>query len=331
MFKDIAEIKKYFSGVQKNMTDKTIMPFVDQAAIKYIIPAVGQAFYEEVKAAYLANSADPKMLLAIENLLRPLAYYTFLDALPFLSMAIGDLGAHETNTGNSMPVRQWVYNNLESACASTADIFLDHLLAMLEAKAVDYPTFRQSENYTISHELFFTSAAELTRYVNIGQSRRAFQVLRTYIRRAEDMYLQPLLGSDLFEDLKAKHLAKSLSADEKKLLEKMLKCLAQYALYEATTEAGTLIAGFQIVGGGIRVINDSDGGRQRAAVSTDLVSALKTNAMSMAKMYQNDLKKFLDDHAATFVKYQSSEFYTDKTISKTYELRDNSDSQSFRV
>lgn len=331
MFKDVDEIKKHFSGVQKNMTTKTVMPFVDQAAIRYIIPAIGEEFYGEIKEAYKGDTTDTKLKNAIEHIQRALAYYTFLDALPFLSMAIGDLGAHETQTQNSTPVRQWVYNNMEAACAASADIFLDNLLLFLETKADDYPTWKNSEAYTVSKELFFTSASEISRYINIGNSRRAYLVLRTYIRRAEDMYLLPVLGSDLFEDLKAKHKANSFSADEKKLFEKMRKPLAQHTLSEALTEAGMLISGFQIVGGGIRIVNDNEGVKQRLATSPEQLSALKNNAEKLAAMYRNDLKLYLDNNADTFELYKNSTFYVDQTIRRTYQLPDNSNSPSFRV
>lgn len=332
MFKSVEEIKLYFSGVQRNMSDRTLMPFVEMAALRYIIPFVGEAFYRELETAHKSDGGGtPAQKLAIVPIQRALAYYTFLDALPILSLAMGDLGVHEVNTTNSTPARQWVYNNLESACAGNADIYLDQALSYLEKFAGEYPTYVASGEYLESKELFFSSADELSRYINMGGSRIAYQTLRVYIRRAEDIYIRPTTGQPLFDSLKSKAKDKSLTASEKLLMEKILKTLSQYSLYEALTESGVMLSGFQISSGRIRVINSNEVVKDRLSADAKGLQGLKQNTERLGTQYMAELRRFLDENAVSIPLYQESEFFKKADMQRSYQLPDNSNSQSFSV
>lgn len=332
MFRNVDEIKVHFSGVQKKMSDSTIMPFVEQAAIRYLVPYIGAGFYESLRAAHVGGVPTADQALAIERVQRTLAYYTFLDALPFLSMAIGDLGAHETSTQNSMPARQWVYNNLEAACAANADTFLESLLSFLEENAAKYTLWSGSAQYSESKELFFYNAGELAKYLNMASGHIAYITLRPYIRRAEDLHITPLLGEALTAQIKTAKAAKTMNADQKQLAEKVYKALAQLSLAEAIAEAGLLLSGFQISSGRIRIVNGNEKLKETLAASPMQLQALKSNCEKLGAQYMADLKRYLDNNATVHAAYQSSAYYQGESqIRRTYQAPDNSGSTSFRV
>jgi hypothetical protein len=356
MFKSVEDLRGYLAGAQKNLSDKTILPFVEQAAIKHIIPFIGNSFYQQTLEAYQPaaslDALDEATRTLVKLIQRSLAYYTLLEAMPFVTVVVGDGGLAETSTQNSMPIRQWNYHKLEASCAENGDVYLDFLLAYLEEHLDDYPDWRESGHFTHSRQLVINHTAELSRLVPINNSRRAFLTLRPYIARAEELYLLPVLGPELFEALKNHILDVESASDGQEtpeepatdhqpkagigwatgpdldlLRERCRKVVAQYAVVEALPEVAV-----QLTGAGIRVLSDNDGIKQRFAAGERELSARMVKAMKLGEHYLEQLKIFLDTHVEMYPEYQQSPAFQKKQGKrKSYQVKDNAGKPSFRV
>ncbi|MDJ1468160.1 DUF6712 family protein [Xanthocytophaga flava] len=331
LFKNVDDIKRFLAGNQKNLSENTIMPFVEQAEIRYIIPVIGNEFFTELDEYYNPAEGDTpeansKLDLAIARIQRSLAYYTLLDALPFLNVTVGNIGVQESNSEKSSPVRQWSYVELITTTTENADTFLDNALEFLEKKADDYTTWKESDAYTQSKELFINNAKELSKYLLTNNSRRVYLALRPFIARAEDLYIKPAIGTELFAEMKAYVLDSEQPEPYQPIVYGLIqKALAQLTLFLSIPEVQFVTTGF-----GLKLQGQMLAAGNKLTPALADIGPIKENAWQLADRYLTELKRYLDENAATIETYQNSTVYK-STTRRRYQLPDNSNSNSFRV
>ncbi len=292
LFQNVKQIKPFLGGVQANLSDGTFIPFVAGAEFKYLIPAIGIEFYQyldpKVQTDVGIESLSADETLALIYLQRALAYYSLLDAMPFLNIQIGNVGIQEQSTANNVPARQWAYFQAENAAVQNGDTFLDAALLFMESRSASFPTWKDSPAYTVATELFINSASELSRHISILNSRRAFLQIRSHLERAEQMHILPVLGSTKMAAIKAEMKGGNVSGETKPVLLLVQQALAHMALYESLPEIGISLSG-----NGIRILSDHDGIKGRLSATPEQVTALKENSLKLGSMYLSDLKAAL--------------------------------------
>jgi hypothetical protein len=286
------DFKAFYPAVNRNMDWSTIEPFVQQAEDTEILPAIGQAFYDQLHAEYddTGTIADAIVAKTFRLLRTALAHYAMYAALPQLNIRIGDAGTNETSASDVVPVRQWVFNQNRWETLKTAarylDMALEHMEQQVAAENDDYDAFRDSEAYTISRELLIPNARTFQRFYNITSSRRAYGKLRPYIRKAEKMYLFPLLGA-WYEEISTQHNSNTLSSENADALEMIQQLLAERTMLLAIPD--------------LNILNDGEGWRvienlQSLPDSMNLkesVQQLQTRAETNAAQYELQLMNFL--------------------------------------
>ena len=122
--------------------------------------------------------------------------------------------------------------------------------------------------------------------------------LESTIIMVQDIYIQSLLGTPLYEDLKTKIIADpdlSSYTNEKNLINNYIaKCLAWYIKAEASYSFK-----FAYQNKGIQVKNSANS----SAADTDDVQLIKDEWTLKAKAYGNLLKDYLVANSSTFPKY----------------------------
>jgi hypothetical protein len=320
LIRSIDQLKAALGSTNQNAEFETLESFIDQAELRYLQPALGEEFLRELNDALDAGeetlSGPQKALL--KHLRRALAYYAMLEAAPFLAVSFNEMGLQEQNAQHAQPARQWVVNKFEDSAASNGDSLLDITLFWLESKASDFPTWRDSDAYTVSKELFFHSIYDLAKFVNVGQSRRTFLALRPIIRRVEELEILPLVGQERFDALKAAILMPAtLTATDKALWAAIKPALAHKVVEEALPELPV-----QVTANGLRVLSDNDGIRQRLAASLSQMEPLRRNAAKFATSYLEKLAGLIDTLNAAEQPTQEP---------RSYSLPDNTGSKCFRV
>lgn len=313
LFRSTEEIKKALGTVHQTLEFETLESFVPQAEIRYLLPYVGQELLDELDAA-LDDTPTPGQLALLGHLRRALVYYVVLDAAPFLNLSFSDLGIQEQRSTDSAPARQWVYHKFEDAAASNADVLLDNALFWLEAQAAKFPTWQDSEAYTASKELLLHSSYDMSKHVNIGQSRRTFLAMRSYMRRVEELEIADLVGRPRFEALKAAIVAGTLTEADKTLWAAIKPALAHRTMVEALPELAV-----QVTSAGVRVLADNDGIRERKAATLPQLDKLVYNHTRYAKEYLAKLADLVDQTAAV------------EQAPRKPTIKDNTGSKAFRV
>lgn len=313
LFNSVAEVKASLGTVHKNLNAETLLSFVGQSEVLYLVPVLGEGLVEQL--GNLPATEAPAHLVALRQKFRDaLAYYVVLEAAPFLSVSFGDLGMMEASAQNAAPSRQWVYNNFVEAAAAAADKLLDVALVWLDSHAADYADELDSAEYRSRKQLLISSAAELGQYVATGGSRRFFLALLPALRQVEDFEIADVLGEPLLEQLR-EGLAggESPSPATVKLLSLVRPVLAHRAFAQ-----GILNLSVALMGTALRLLSDNEAVRQRLAAPAETVSALSQQAMANADRYQARLVAHLDS-------------LTPAAAPKMAQLHDNSGSPTFWV
>lgn len=309
LFKETSEIKLHIA-INKNMAFNTLSPYIEQAETTYIIPLISQELYDELDEAYNGEddlSEEQEKLL--KKIQRPLAYYSLAEAAPFLNLSISDLGLQQEQDkdGMSTPVAQWRYENYIKSLWDNADRFADKLLEFLEKNKDDYEEWAESDAYTITKELFINSAAELSKFININNSRRAYLAIRPFIAIAEQKYFIASISQELFDEIKEEIKSDDLSDENKTLLEKIKTPLAHFALFEAIPQIS-----ISIESKGFKINSSTDGFNSNDKAEMKMIEDLKQSSINLANQFMSIMKKYLDDNADDYPLYKDSDNYNDE-------------------
>ena len=124
-----------------------------------------------------------------------------------------------------------------------------------------------------------------------------WELLQPSIIMIQDLYLQQVLGTPLFEDLQDKITANTLSVNETTLIKKYIqKMLHWYILMEATT-----ILKYRYTNKGV-VIKSSDNSQP---ISESEMKVVKDEWRSVAEQYAELLTKYLIKYSSTFPLYNT--------------------------
>lgn len=299
LLKTIEDITAHVE-INSNMSFDLLKPAIFQAELKYIIPAVGLAFYNELDAL-AAPSAD--QAAAILNIQRALANYAVYLYGPKGMVQTGDAGILEHSSQNNVPTRQWVFDQLQESYHNAGDASLDFALAWLELNKDKFATWTGSEAYTESKELFVSNATELAAFTNVAESRRTYLAMRPFIRRTERQHIREAIGEELFTKLKGA----GLTEPYQELIDDYIKpAVAVFSAYTSIPELP-----LEISDEGVRFKSYNTGTRRKdKAGDTDLLQLYRSLEGSGEAEIAN-LKAFLFKKADQYPEFKTSKTWED--------------------
>ena len=297
----------------------TMQPYIQIAADKEIIPAIGQAFYDTLNTAYNgAGVSGTELIETFRRIRSALAYYAIYYALPQLNMRLGDAGAMETTHDGATPVRQWTFNLSRWETLKLAASYLDSALAHMEEQVVAnntaYDTWKNSPAFTQNRELLIPNARVFQEYYNINTSHRAYARLRAYIRKAELLYLRPSLCNTLYDTVSGQQAANTLTTANQALIPYMRRYLAEVTV--------------MLAGADLNIASDGDGWRigEHAFPETLSPDVIRTTMQALITQAETNAAKYLQD--LKDVLYANLDDYPLFRDSQCNELK-NTDSEDF--
>jgi hypothetical protein len=324
LFINTDQIKAYASRIAKNMSFNTLQPIVEYCEIQYIIPYIGQSFFDELDAAFAATPTQQQTDI-IKQLQRALAHYVSYEAMKETSATISDAGVLENLPEKASLSRQWVFNSSLWNSLTKADLLFDKALKYLEDNENDYATWKASDEYSISRELFINKTSEFSEFVPIGDSRRAFLKIRPFIALVEEKVFVSALGQDMYDELKAQLKTETLTADNSKLLYNYIqRPLAHFAFVEALPNM-TL----DISGNGIKIVSSSDGNISSMVATDNQRMEIGTSNLNNGNTFLSKMKEFIEANAALYPTYQASTSYNNGQ--PNINIYDNTGKKSFFV
>lgn len=327
LFKTAAELKAKLGGLQKNVSESTLFPFAEQATRVHLVPYLGETFLTDLDTWYNADPFVPDVqnAKAVELLQYALAYYSYLEAFPFLLVHSGDSGIKESSGGNFTPARQFVLTKVEIAALRTADLAMDQALAYLYDNAVThFPSLASSALYEEAKKQLLQNAKQFSLYYWISENRRSYLMLLPYIKRAEELYIKSITCDELLAEIKSQLLAGTLSGHYQTLTNLLRSALAQYALAEAVAELPV-----ELTGGALRFLPDNDAMRQSLSANADKTTAFSFAAQNKGKEFAERARKFIYDHLDTFTQFAASDCFVKEDEPRGHEYRENDGGPSF--
>lgn len=293
----IDTLKDILGGVQNEMFWSTWKPFVRQAEIDYLIPAIGEELYEELNTLVNQTTDEitgtPTQKSLIERLRIALGYYTDMESLLSMLLVKGDGGIAVASPPNMQAPGKWMIIAKMAESRDKADRGMEGALQYLEQKKTSFSVWVSSNNYTVSHGLFLSSAVEYTDYFPpIRGSRRLYLSLRGYIEKSERERIQPMLGLAFFNHLKAKLIAQNAVWDEaEKVILPMIRTIV-------ANDAFARAVPYLNLNNEFRLVSETDGVKNEDILTNDRLTAIKADTEKEVKGEITKLKNYLDENTS---------------------------------
>lgn len=310
-----SNFKDHYPGVHLNSTWNKFETYIRQAVEIYVLPYIGPDLYNDIANKVQAENVPAELDPFLEKLRDCVAAYTVYHCIPMEVLTIANFGVqeHSSTDGSSTPARQWSVNMARWEAVKTADRLLDSLIMYMDAnKNIQGNYFVsnwiEKEVYGNDRDPIFRDPTELSKYLNINKSRRAYIRLVPHIDTAIRRHIIPLLCQKQYDAIVVAIKEGSETGEQKLLIEKVKCVLANYALYIgiphlrvqiedtgllfATTTMSELVTGTITSG--------------KAKADEVAVSELRHQAEADAKTFRADALAFLYDNKDDYPLWRDS-------------------------
>lgn len=212
--------------------DQSLLTLMEETEENILVPILGRKLYDKVCADYeqavedyggvTAAYVDKEKLTPEIRLIRlcqsPVVYIALANSTGILTVSLNDGGGlNQVYTDGYDKADEKAVSRFERDAYFKGRRGLDRLLIFLEEDACsEDPVFaglwRESRYFYLQGDLLFTTAIEMNRYLDIGESREKFIALLPDVRYCQNAYIAPEIGEDLTEAL-VKWCTRSLESD----------------------------------------------------------------------------------------------------------------------
>lgn len=221
LFKTVDELKT-FIAIESISSFENVAPYIEQAQMKYIIPAISKAQFDYLFNKYDNNNGTSIEKEGIEKLQRALAHFAYMLAIPVLQLRISDLGIHIDVTENRKTAFEHQIVKLEKSFAASAFTSLEDALIFMEDNTASFSIWAGSSAFTEFKGSLIATATEFNTYYNIESSRRLFTAMMPVMRKVIDFYIKPAINETFYNELIQDIIDNDLSSDDLKIVN-MLK------------------------------------------------------------------------------------------------------------
>lgn len=328
LINNIDDFKSVYGGVQATMYWDTWSPFVNEAELGIIIPAIGEEFYEELNQLVITNaSLTPKQARLIGLLKISLAAYADFVGWFRISASTGDAGKVMNTPENTQAPPKWFTAAGRRDAQNRGDKFLEQALVYLETNADDFDTWKDSDFCTLFDNQFISTASELTKvFPQAKKSRRVFLQLKEYIGSAQEG-LAKVIGKPQYEawidKISDANATISPLEDDAFLLVRTM--IARKAFADALP--------YLNISEDWRLISETDGVANEDILPQSRRDELAGVELANAERCKNELIRFLQANASTnvFPEYYNSDLYKSRIETKTFSKFQNKPENKFAV
>ena len=292
---DITDLRKYVP-VTEAFTISELIPYFESVSLKYLRNNLGigkklfDSIFTEYNDGYDALSDIKKQL--VHHLRSVISKFAMHHYIPFGVLNIGSDGITNVKKESKEAIKKWQKDDLEQKFLNEGFIALDILLDFLEENKVSFTVWTSSEAYTLTKSEFINSVAEFATYFPLVRSRRTFLALKPYIKQIGELEIYNILGSNLFDAIKAEIVSGTISAPNKIHLNAIRPAVANLVMNKALDQMAVIINenGVQVLSQGAT----TDNSQEARTISEVKLMRLKDDAGNTAMMFLNTLRKSLE-------------------------------------
>jgi hypothetical protein len=176
----------------------------------------------------------------------------------------------------------------------------------MENRSSSFSEWKNSHAYTVFKESFVRNAPVFSKYVKINNSRVLFYRLKDYFEPLQQDFLQPLLGTDLYEDLLQKSKSETLNTVEAQFVLTYINRYLSYLVFQQALPELPLT----FKQGIFRLTyKDDDNTAQLKPSEDNELDALQRNYNQKVESAKTALLNYLQSHTTDFPLFLSSPCY----------------------
>jgi len=164
-----------------------------------VINLIGKETYDLAILEYEKEEVDEQNLDFIFAVRNPIAIQSYRKYAPHNDLAHTNAGRLARLEDNQKSPFQWQVDKDNEALERSYYEALDDLIKYLDA---NIDSWKETKQYTATHNLFIKTASDFDDFFPIGNSRLLFLKLAPGLRRCENQEIKARLGKDLFDGLK---------------------------------------------------------------------------------------------------------------------------------
>jgi len=353
LFRNTEEIKSYLP-VNTSLSFEVISPYIKTAERDYLIKLIGLALYNEI-ANYQGSGSgsgmgdvDPKHIQLLEYAKTAVINLAILEWSKTGTLQAGNLGLTMQETPNQKIPYKYKEQEYKDSIKANGFNALDMMLEYLEENINNFPTFKQSVNYTVFKGHLINQTKEFDTIYFIGGSRLVFIRLQRFIVQAEDFSILPVIGRELFDKVMSvisyqgsgsgsgsgfDYTLPSPVTDMGRLINMLQKAAVHLSIYLGicdlnvnVTEKGLF---FESKEGGQGSFSKQTNVME-TFVPNEMLPGIARNAYKNGTGYLEMARQFVLKNISSFPEYANSESY-DTTVGNRRMSFDNTDKKIIRM
>ncbi len=288
--------------------------YIKNAIRDEIAPAISKAQLDDLLTATTLSEIQQQVL---DLLKEATANFALRAYLPFISVHISDAGLHRTETDKIQPLFLRQEQELRTTTFANATKALNLALQTMQNNDTEFENYI-NKIYKVQAKNFLQNAAQLAQYLAIENPYCLFARIQKIISQQEEIYLQNILGEQLFAELKEKlRTAAALTADEKNL---QTYCIAFIANKIIAINYHLLPITYQ--NGLVTISQNTENQKTQTPDNTlqNFLNQIEKNAETRQKL----LTDYLQKNNTIFTLYQQSKHYVPpETTPKANNTKEN--------
>lgn len=241
------EIARQHLKLPTTLDEANFCPYIPDAIERYLRPFLGETLIALLWSKFTGSleQEDDERLTALMNYVSaPLSRFTFLVAAPSLDINVGQAGFTTAGGGNMVPASEGRVNRFTASIERLGWDGVETLLRFLVENKKDYEEWTDSDAYKVFTQNFIRSAVLFNAHVDIDASYLKFYRLNQKMMMVETLQIEPLLGTELYQALKAESIeGTNVNVVRVKAIDLTCKAIAMLTMVQDGVEAYRLPSG----------------------------------------------------------------------------------------
>lgn len=231
LFATFADFKFFVGGrANQSLELDSIAPTIYETARRHITPALSESEYQILVEASPPSAAQTALLPFVK---RALAILTMFEYSKVASVEVGESGMHRVETESRKSVYRYQEKAYQDDAREKGYDALELLLKFLSDNAATYTGWAATDEAKRHREPLLNYASTFRMQTDYGCDRFTFEALRPIISSVQMFGVEQQLPTSFWSGFISRHVAGTLTTQEKNLRGLMQKAIAHKALEEA--------------------------------------------------------------------------------------------------
>ncbi len=234
LFSNFADFKVYVGGrINTSIKLESLEATIYETARRHIMPWLGQSFYEYLVAGVGLSGAETALLPFVK---RPLAILTMYEWSKVGAIEVGESGIHRIESESRKSAYRYQEREYKDDALEKGYNTLEVMLKYLTDNKASLSTWAASDE-GLAHRTPLLNYASDFRLLTLPDcDRYTFECIRSIIAEVETFGVEKQLPAAFWSGFITRHLAGSLTTQEKRLRTYMRQAIAHRSIQEAVAQ-----------------------------------------------------------------------------------------------